>query len=135
MIQVKPKELEKLIDDIGLPKSEVARALGVNRSSLWRWISTGELPERAYVFLKVVRFEEGELGLRNIKLLPMRFKEPDLDAYVDEIRRDFQTALNKQVGESQPINLSSLDTIELLNELKRRNPDEQVIIAKVRSLS
>lgn len=135
MIQVKPKELEKLIAEVGLSKNELASALNVNRSSLWRWIDSGEIPDKSYVFLRVVRFEEGELGLRSVKFLPTEFKEHHLNEYADEIKLDFKNAFNRQSGEFTPINLDSIDTSMLLEELKRRNPDEQVIIARVKSLS
>lgn len=135
MLQVKTKELEKLLTEIGISKNEIAQALDVTRSSLWRWIRTGDIPERAYVFLSIVRFNEDKLGLRRVSFNPIQFKDTQLQMYAEEIQAEFRATLAKQLGESVSINLDGLDTSTLIAELKRRNPDEQVIIARVKSLS
>ncbi len=135
MITVKTKELDKLIESIGLPKNEVAQALKVTRSTLWRWLNTGELPEKVYVFLKLVQYKSGHLGLREVQFNEINFKDENLNSLALEIKQEFSLAINKQLPDDSNIDLSSIDSSDLIEEIKRRNPSDQVIIARVKSLN
>ncbi len=135
MLMIKPKELEKLTSAIGLNKNELASVLNVTRSTLWRWLQTGEIPERAYVFLSTVRYELTPLGLRKVKFINLDFEDEVLNKHSEEIRKEFLSEISNNSKPFFEHDIQSIDSSELLEEIKRRNPNEQVIIARVKSLN
>ena len=97
------KELKQLLEEIDLPRKDVARACKVSKFTVDRWVSSGELPQRHFnTLLRLRQNVVGELeALEKTQDKPphVSTSKMSLVELIDEIEsRGFEVTLNRKKG-------------------------------------